>query len=121
MVGHGPQRPAGGADGLCALTLVLGVDGDAAGFLASVAELVETAPGLNPPDAADQIASFISYQSNAEEGAIDHLVLNPAAMGPDEPWLPKVTKIWARKACCSVCRRWIRTTWLSPWVADRPT
>ena len=93
-VAFGVNGLPGGADGLVAVTAVLGVDGDATGFLGSLGEMVQTVPGLlRPEEAPGETVGFVAYKSGAEEGGVDHLVFDSAAMGISEDELAQMTKV----------------------------
>ena len=89
-----------GPDGVLAATKIIGVEGGASSYLASIAELVRLVQGelIQDEELANTVKTVLEYQPAPEGGSIDHLVVHLDRLewvGEEE--LGMVTKILGKE------------------------
>jgi hypothetical protein len=80
------------ADGLAAATMVVGLDGGSADFLASVSQAVADLKAGAPEEQAGKFDA-VSYQAKAGDEKYDHLTIDLAALGLDEEGMATAAKL----------------------------
>ncbi len=96
-VGVGVNALPESEDGLVALTLVMGLEGNAKSLLDSASELYNTIMISMPEEEAAGMKEAIAYKIGTEGENVHQLTLNPAALGAGEDEVNAMVKVLGKE------------------------